>query len=739
MRVLCLAFMVLAHLVSPQPIEGNQTNWYMLDEIRLNTIREEVVTWEKSPPSPKKVSQSLETLQAIIDNASDCAVTTARELAQVEEKAGVLQSVEPTSESELMKKQRELEAQKKTLQQRLAICRLMDLSGRELQRKIISWRQKNFTSALLVREDPIWVIVLEVGPLIASGENLWAPKLNQSPPDPHLMLLASIFPLLFLLPMVMALDRRIKRWSASDPELKGHRALAMLGRRLPVIALLSCGSSGLFAGGIETLAAPLAALACALFVTPFLERFLSQEALGVPASLPARSLLTLFFLIQAQSISQIERYLAPSIYLTGRSLVMLLLLLISTRLYWTLSHHPRFSLLRNLRFAFLFCLTFGPVADWLGFRNLASYATMGIFGSFGLFLVSIALFASLEKVTNLMEEMPPGQNALILRTLLGYKPDETVKGLRLGRRIFNFLILGAALFGFLRIWNLTAIQNTTLGNLFFQGFRVGDIQIIPVRIVSAIVIFLLISSATRWLKKQMEEKWFTNSRLDKGERQSIVTLTGYLATAFALLFSLSVAGFALKNLAIIAGALSVGIGFGLQNIVNNFVSGLILLFERPVRPGDWVVVGSTEGYVKRVSIRFTHIETFDRADVLVPNSELVSNQVTNWMLRDPFGRIEVSVGVAYGTDTRLVHKILIKVAEEHPMVFTRSRLVPDPKVLFTSFGDSSLDFRLRCYIRDIDHRLTVRSELLFAIEEAFRKEEIEIPFPQRVIHHAPTP
>jgi small-conductance mechanosensitive channel len=188
------------------------------------------------------------------------------------------------------------------------------------------------------------------------------------------------------------------------------------------------------------------------------------------------------------------------------------------------------------------------------------------------------------------------------------------------------------------------------------------------------------------------------------------------------------------NLAIIAGALSVGIGFGLQNIVNNFVSGLILLIERPIRTGDWIVVGSTEGYVKKISIRSTQIQTFDRADVIVPNSELISGQVTNWMLSDPWGRVRVPVGVAYGSDTTRVMQILVDAANKHPQVMNNYPGIPEPRVLFIGFGDSSLDFELRCVIRDVDRRLQTRSDLYLAIDTAFREAGIEIPFPQRDLH-----
>ena len=202
----------------------------------------------------------------------------------------------------------------------------------------------------------------------------------------------------------------------------------------------------------------------------------------------------------------------------------------------------------------------------------------------------------------------------------------------------------------------------------------------------------------------------------------------------AFFVALAVAGIELGKFAIIAGAVGVGIGFGLQNIVNNFISGIILLFERPIRTGDWIVVGNTEGYVRKISIRSTQIETFDRADVIVPNSELISNQVTNWMLRDPWGRVIVPIGVAYGSDVEQVRELLLQVGGEHPLVITDSLRVSPPRVMFRGFGDSSLNFELRCFIRNVDQRLATVSDLNFAIEKVLREANIQIPFPQRDLH-----
>ena len=244
------------------------------------------------------------------------------------------------------------------------------------------------------------------------------------------------------------------------------------------------------------------------------------------------------------------------------------------------------------------------------------------------------------------------------------------------------------------------------------------------------VVFLAIVAVTRMLQRTLNEKVFPRTRFDMGVRNSLSMALGYVGFAIAMLIGINALGLDLSNLAIIAGALSVGIGFGLQAIVNNFVSGLILLVERPVKVGDWVIVGGYEGTVKRISVRATEIETFDRQSVIIPNSELISSAVGNWTHKDRLCRIIIDVGVAYGSDTAKVREVLLACAEANPHVLKQ----PAPYVLFRNFGDSSLDFQLRCFLTDIDYFLRVPSDLRFTIDEAFRKESIEIPFPQRDLH-----
>jgi potassium-dependent mechanosensitive channel len=270
--------------------------------------------------------------------------------------------------------------------------------------------------------------------------------------------------------------------------------------------------------------------------------------------------------------------------------------------------------------------------------------------------------------------------------------------------------------------------------LLRDGFEIGAARIVPAQLAVGLAIFALFLVGLRWFKQEVLPNWVGRSRLDRGGREAVITLTGYVGITAAALIGLALAGVRLQNLAIIAGALSVGIGFGLQNIVNNFVSGIILLFERPIRTGDWIVTGDVQGYVRRISIRSTLIETFDRADVIVPNSALISGNVTNWMLRDPWGRVAVPISVAYGSDVDKVTELLLEAGREHPMVMLDGKRVSPPLVLFRGFGDSALNFELRCFIREIDRRLVTVSDLNYAIEKKLRQAGIEIPFPQRDIH-----
>lgn len=262
------------------------------------------------------------------------------------------------------------------------------------------------------------------------------------------------------------------------------------------------------------------------------------------------------------------------------------------------------------------------------------------------------------------------------------------------------------------------------------GFQIGNWRISPATIVIAILLFILGLAASGFFQRWLDTRVLTRAQLDQGARSAIRTGVGYLGVAIAGLIAVSYAGLDFSNIAIVAGALSVGIGFGLQSIVNNFVSGLIILAERRVRVGDRIVVGADEGFVRRISVRATEIETFDRNFVIIPNSDLMTTAVKNWTFQNRHGRVLIDIGVSYNSDPEKVKEILLKVAHEHPAIVDRDKV----KVWFMNFADSALMFRVVAFVGDISYLLDTYSDMNFAIMREFRAAGIEIPFPQRDIN-----
>jgi len=261
-------------------------------------------------------------------------------------------------------------------------------------------------------------------------------------------------------------------------------------------------------------------------------------------------------------------------------------------------------------------------------------------------------------------------------------------------------------------------------------FSIGSITISITGILVGIAVFFLGFWITKLFQRWLDSEMLSRSRMDIGVRNSIKTAIGYVGVTIAALIGVSAAGLDLSQLALVAGALSLGIGFGLQNIVSNFVSGLILLAERPFKVGDWIEAGGISGTVKSINVRATEIETFQRKTMILPNSDLINSAVGNWTHRNTLGRIEIPVGVSYSSDPNLVRDTLLEIAHDHPRILSN----PEPFVVFANFGDSSLDFELRAYLADINYMLTVSTEVRFAIFERFKAAGIEIPFPQRDVN-----
>jgi potassium efflux system protein len=260
----------------------------------------------------------------------------------------------------------------------------------------------------------------------------------------------------------------------------------------------------------------------------------------------------------------------------------------------------------------------------------------------------------------------------------------------------------------------------------FTGIEIGGFSFSLTSVLLALALIGVGIVVTRGVQGWLENRYLPRTSIDTGLKSSISTGIGYVGVIAAIAIGLSSLGLNLENIALVAGALSVGIGFGLQSIVSNFVSGLILLAERPFKPGDWVVVGEEQGIVKRINVRSTEIQTFDRATVLIPNSDFIAGTVKNRVHRDTLGRIDVTVGVGYDSDPEKVRAILLEVAQAHPLTLS----FPEPMVFFVDFGASSLDFILFAFLADVGQGYGVRSDLRFEIFKRFKEEGIEIPFAQ---------
>lgn len=526
-----------------------------------------------------------------------------------------------------------------------------------------------------------------------------------------------------------------------------RRARAALDRRLAEAA-----GTGDLEGRIATRRAferPLAvALVLALLATPWIHPQAPREILALgsivllapalvvvlyallPGALrPMLYALACFFLADRvrDAIDGLP-FLGRLVFLGERALA--LLFLVWLRSSARLQHLPA-ALLRS---GWLRALSLWLQASMLGLLVSILAGVFG-YGRLSLLVGEAVLAASyLAVLLYAGARLLGGLSGVLLRSRLLQRSRMVARNTELFVQGARRAIRGLAALG----WILALLSLLALRDPFFRGvgsmlsasFGYGSFSLSLGGLLAFAVTLVASWGLARLLHFTLTEEVYPRVSLPRGVPFAIATITRYVIVVLGFLLAVAMLGFDLDRLTLLASAVAVGVGFGLQTIVNNFVSGLILLFERPIQVGDRVQIADLYGDVVNIGIRASTVRTFDGADVIVPNSVFIVEQLTNWTFSDKMRRIILPVGVAYGTDPERVLAVMREVAVNHPKVLAQ----PPPAFLFRGFGDSSLDFEMRVFIDDYDRLLGITSELAIGVNNALRGAGIEIPFPQRDLH-----
>ncbi len=511
--------------------------------------------------------------------------------------------------------------------------------------------------------------------------------------------------------------RRARRWTALDETLVPRfRALDFPWASAALLSLL-----------ISALTPPLEprAITAAVALVAVLPIIRLVAALSPPALVPVVWLVGIFRVVD------LVRALLTAVPVLEQALFLLQLLGILVAVAWVRRrlagvavgegiHRRR---LRRLGRVIQVLAAVALVAGALGYLRLARL--LGFF-AVGMPMWAIVLWAVVRLSDALVGWALRARPLRLLRAVQEHR-------LPLERRVIAVTRFGAVLFGVMSVAGALAILEPVrqrLTQILEARMTHGALNVsLGDLLVFALVVWFtfILSSAVRVL---LEEDIFSRVHLPRGVPGALSSVVHYLILLIGFFLGLAALGLDFTRITIIAGALGVGVGFGLQNIVNNFVSGLILLFERPIQIGDAVQLGTLTGEVKRIGIRSSTLRTWDGAEVIVPNASLVSDQVTNWTLSDRMRRFDLEVGVAYGTDPQRVVALLAEVARGTPGVLHE----PPPVALFLGFGDSALNFQLRAWTAHFEEWMKTRSDLGLAVHDALEKAGITVPFPQREVH-----
>jgi potassium efflux system protein len=397
--------------------------------------------------------------------------------------------------------------------------------------------------------------------------------------------------------------------------------------------------------------------------------------------------------------------------------------------YWVSDTHFTSRLAWLLRALAALVMIAALAAALMGYASLAGDLLSALFRS--ALLIGGALLLREVIAEGIRAFMTPGRRPCdLLSRTTGLSP-ETGRRLSFWTQFVADLILWPPVIYFVL---LACKISPTLLNAwivrFFTQIQLGGMTLSLVDLGTAVLVSIIGLLIVGGLKRWVRERVMPNTQLDLGMQNSISTGVGYIGGLVVLMIGIMALGIDFSSIALVAGALSVGIGFGLRTVVENFVAGLLLLIERPVKTGDWIVVGTTEGIVKSISVRSTEIETFDRASVIVPNSALIASPVVNWTHKNRIARVIVRLSVEAKADPRHIERILLASAGQAEHVMKH----PAPSVILRSVGEEKMDFELRCFIADTDYYLPTLSAVNFAVDSAMRRERLHAAVGAPMLH-----
>nr|NDU43438.1 mechanosensitive ion channel [Acidithiobacillus ferrianus] len=691
-------------------------------------------------------------VRVIAGDAQQCITEKNSNLSQIDKSLGILGSAAAGEPKNLSALRQKLQGEQKNLQGALATCKVLAISSAELTQQIHQKREALHAAMLLRRDHNLWQQALALRSLPAgtwTGErNFWLTRNGQSVfAQENLQIAFGMGVAVFILSLLLRapLTRKIYRQHPLPPAsntpyhsvpllagvITAVVATALTNTLSPLIMLsLTTWGGYLFTSTLLTLALRPSGVVSRHFNWP------PQTLRSTLRRLRFIAMLAVFALAwvvtaPGDPLSLMNQDFFYSMY-------HLILLVAVSWLIWGAGGHKPFRIYPLLRALILLALTVTAIFTILGYRNLSNYLCFGLLTS--LLAFGVGLFFSWGLADFWSQPPQPSSHwQRFLRHRLDLKDDQPLPWIAwLSAISHTFVWLGIAAF-ILYAWGLTHAGFTLLWKYFITGFAIGSFHVQPFRWVIAILLLILLFNINTAVQQYLSDHSRIIGHMESGARHSVLSIVRYTGFIIAVLVALSTAGVALHNFAIIAGALSVGIGFGLQNIVNNFVSGLILLLERPIRVGDWIQVGATQGYVQKMSIRYTLILTFDRTEVFVPNSELIASQVTNWMYTNQVLRLMIPFHIAHDADIPLVKKILETEGQNHPDVLQDDPRGIPPTALLLDVNENALQFCLRVYLYDCNKSFNVQTDLRASVVESLLRHRVALAHQQQDVHIVPHP